>query len=280
MEQGRWGNDNAVAMTGPGVDSHAHVFTRNCALARDRRYTPVREAPLDGYLAALDRHGISHAVLVQPSFLGTANDYLLDSLKTVRSRLRGVVVVDRDIGDDELDAMAAAGVVGIRLNLIGIEDHADALRLYDRALLERVVARGWHIDIQASGLVFAKTLDRVLTVGAPVVVDHFGRPNPRAGLEDPGFRTLLSLADEPNLWVKLSGPYRFTEDPAPYAAALLGVFTPQRLLWGSDWPWTQFESGRDYGTCLGWLADWVPDAAQRRAILWDNPSALYGLTVD
>ena len=65
MEQGRGGNDKAAAVIGQGVDSHAHVFTRDCALARNRRYTPVREAPLDGYLAALDRHGISHAVLVQ-----------------------------------------------------------------------------------------------------------------------------------------------------------------------------------------------------------------------
>lgn len=271
------GNCAAGSVSFGGVDSHAHVFTRSCPLAPDRRYTPVREAPLDGYLAALDRHGISHGVLVQPSFLGTDNGYLLESLKRAPERLRGVVVVGHRIGDQELDTMAALGVVGIRLNLIGIDDHADALRLYDRDLLERVAARGWHIDIQATGMVFAKTLDRVLAIGAPLVVDHFGRPNARAGLDDPGFRTLLSLADNRQLWVKLSGPYRFTDDPAPYAAALLGMFASDRLLWGSDWPWTQFESGRDFGTCLGWLEDWVPDPLRRQAILWDNPAALYGL---
>ena len=44
------------------VDCHAHVFTRACKLAPDRRYTPTYEAPLASYLALLDRYGLSHGM--------------------------------------------------------------------------------------------------------------------------------------------------------------------------------------------------------------------------
>ena len=59
------------------IDTHAHVFERGLPLARHRRYVPDYDAPLDAYLNQLDRHGVSHGVLVQPSFLGTDCGYLL-----------------------------------------------------------------------------------------------------------------------------------------------------------------------------------------------------------
>ncbi len=267
-----------VATPGQGLvrmDCHAHVFTRACRLAPERRYTPAEEAPLASYLAVLDRHGMSHGVLVQPSFLGSDNGYLLDCLRQVPERLRGIVVVTPEVSDRELDAMAAAGVVGIRLNLIGLEDPAEVARHCDRVLLQRIAARGWHVEIHATGAVFAAALDRALSSDAPVAVDHFGRPDPRAGADDPGFRALLSLAGHPLLWVKLSGPYRFAQDPGPFAAALFEAFGGERLLWGRDWPWTQHEAGHDYAAGLSWLEDWVPDREQRRRVLGANAARLY-----
>lgn len=257
------------------TDCHAHVFTRGCRLAPDRRYTPDYEAPLASYLAELDRHGMSHGVLVQPSFLGTDNGYLLNCLGKAPGRLRGIVVVTPEVQDRDLDAMTAAGVAGIRLNLIGLEDPAEVARHCDRVLLRRIAARGWHIEIHATGAIFAAAVDRALSSDAQVVVDHFGRPDPRAGAEDPGFQALLGLAGHSRLWVKLSGPYRFTRDPGPYAAALFEAFGGERMLWGSDWPWTQHEFGHDYGACLSWLEGWVPDREQRRRVLGENAARLY-----
>jgi predicted TIM-barrel fold metal-dependent hydrolase len=262
------------------MDCHAHVFTRACQLASERRYTPAYEAPLARYLAILDRHDMSHGALVQPSFLGNDNGYLLDCLGRAPDRLRGVVVVAPQVSDRELDAMAAAGVVGIRLNLIGLEEPAEVVRHYDRLLLRRIAARGWHVEIHARGAVFAAALDRALSSDAQVVVDHFGRPDSRAGADDPGFRTLLSLAGNPLVWVKLSGPYRLARDPGPFAAALFEAFGGERLLWGSDWPWTQHEADHDYGSCLRWLEDWVPDPGQRRRVLGENAARLYRLAGD
>src|ERR1700739_4900550 len=94
-----------------GIDSHAHVFVRGLSLASGRRYAPTYEATLDDYRAMLASIGLSHGVLVQPSFLGTDNGFLLSCLDAHPEQLRGVVVVDpaRDIG--QIDAWHARGVV-------------------------------------------------------------------------------------------------------------------------------------------------------------------------
>ena len=60
------------------------------------------------------------------------------------------------------------------------------------------------------------------------------------------------------VWVKLSAPYRLGGvDPGPYAAAFLAHFGPERLLWGSDWPWTENEAATSYGECMGQIGGWL-----------------------
>ena len=61
-----------------------------------------------------------------------------------------------------------------------------------------------------------------------------------------------------------------------YADMLLREGGPERLLWGSDWPWTQNAAGKTYALTLEWLRRWVPDDAQRDAILGATPAALFG----
>jgi hypothetical protein len=71
----------SVVTLPPGsVDTHAHVFTRELRLAPDPRYVPESGAPIERYLNLLDAHGIAAGILVQPSFLGTDNEYLIAAL--------------------------------------------------------------------------------------------------------------------------------------------------------------------------------------------------------
>lgn len=89
-----------------GIDAHAHVFSKDLSLASGRRYSPDYDATVQAYLANLSEHGLSHGVLVQPSFLGTDNRFLLDALAQAPDRLRGVAVVDTDISRGALQHMA------------------------------------------------------------------------------------------------------------------------------------------------------------------------------
>lgn len=260
-------------MIGP-VDCHAHVFTRDLPMAADARFRPNADAPIARYLALLDAHAIAGAVLVQPSFLGTDNDYLLAAIAQAPERLRGVAVVDRSIAIAQLNRLEAAGIAGIRLNVIGraVPPLAEAPW---RGLIERIAWRGWHIEVLAEGAQWSAILPPLAAAGARIVVDHFGRP--QGGLACPGFRAILAAGRRADLWAKLSAPYGGAGAAAgDCARALLDAVGPQRLVWGSDWPWLQHPEIADYGATRAWLDDWLPDAAVRDAVLTANPAALYG----
>jgi predicted TIM-barrel fold metal-dependent hydrolase len=249
-------------MTAPlPVDTHAHVFARDLAFAAQRRYTPAYDASLDDFVAVLDRHGVGEGVLVQPSFLGTDNTFMLAAIAASGGRLRGIAVVDPAVTDEELDTLSAGGAVGIRYNLVGT-DAATIARPDYATLSRRVAARGWQIELHADGHQLPGLLDLLLPLGTPIVVDHFGRPDPARGRDDPGFRRLLAAGPAAPLFVKISGSYRSGNRGAEYVRALLDTLGPMRLLWGSDWPFTQFEDRRRYADGVAELQTWCSEAEQ------------------
>jgi len=241
----------------PAVDTHAHVFDRSCRLVEGRRYSPDYEAPTERYIAMLDRAGVRHGVLVQPSFLGTDNAYLLAGLRAFPDRLRGVAVLAPEIGDAELEAMAEAGIHGIRYNLLG-RDPAMVATPDCRALTRRVTDLGWLVEVQVPGAELPAVLDTLLKDAKTIVVDHFGKPGTAEPKSDPGYCKLTEFDPGGPVWVKLSAPYRQGGiDVASFSAAFLAHFRPERLLWGSDWPWTENEAATSYGECLGQIGRWL-----------------------
>lgn len=243
----------------PLIDSHVHVWDRSCTLIEGARYHPDYEAMIGTYLDILDAHSIGKAVLVQPSFLGTDNTYLLDCLRAHPDRLRGIVVLDPATTETELDDLTAAGVIGARFNLIG---HAPVSIATPEAtrFIRAISARNWWSEVQLEGEHWPIVLDTLNASGARIMVDHFGKPS---GPDCPGHLALLN-ADPARICVKFSAPYRQRiSDLAPYARAFLDAWGPERCLWGSDWPWTQNEGNHSYAETISWLEDWTCDAERR-----------------
>src|SRR5579871_4035203 len=108
-----------VARRSAAVDSHAHVFLHDLTFAKGSRYTPTYDAAPETYLAQLDAHGIGGGLLVQPSFLGTDNSYMVKALEAFPGRFRGIAVVEPVIGRADIEALRRKGVVGVRWNLMG-----------------------------------------------------------------------------------------------------------------------------------------------------------------
>lgn len=261
----------------PVIDTHAHVFHRGLKLAPGRRYAPDYDAPLALYLEQLDRNGISNGVLVQPSFLGTDNSYLVDCLNQANGRLRGVAVVDLAVSLDELRMLDRAGVVGIRLNLVG-QPLPDLAASEWKTLLVGVKSMGWQVEVQRNASDLALLAPRLLDHGVTIVLDHYALPDPKLGVADPGFRSMLKLGATRSVWVKISAPYRngaAGEDFAKAAYPLLrGAFGLDRLLWGSDWPHTQFESSQSYAKNREFLDTLVVDPGERAQVL-ASPRSLF-----
>ncbi|MGO9358663.1 MAG: amidohydrolase family protein [Xanthobacteraceae bacterium] len=260
------------------IDAHAHVFHRGLTMAAARRYTPAADASVDLYLRRLDENGMTHGVLVQPSFLGVDNSYLVDSVAAAGGRLRGVAVVDPAISRAQLQRLDAAGVVGARLNLVGNAPLPDLSAPEWRHLLRDVAALGWQIEVQRSARDLRALAPVLLAAEVSVVLDHFALPDPALGASDPDWRALLELGRTRRLWVKLSGPYRsgprgreIARDAFPVLRDTLGV---DRLMWGSDWPHTQFEASESYAGARAFLDRLVPDARERAALL-ASPAELF-----
>jgi len=268
-----------------GIDGHAHVFSRELDLTSARRYSPDYDATLALYRHNLQSHGLSHGVLVQPSFLGTDNRYLLDALKQAPGQLRGVVVVERDISRADLDTMDRLGVVGIRLNLMG-KALPDFSQPEWKLLFGHIAELDWHVELHRHVADIPALIRGLMPFGVKIVVDHFGRPDARLGLEQPGFREMLELGLGVQVWMKVSGIYRLEgseQENLDFARAALPLlvqsFGPQRLVWGSDWPHTQHEKQVSYSTVVEQLQALGCSPQVMRSLLIEAPQVLFDFSV-
>jgi 2-pyrone-4,6-dicarboxylate lactonase len=269
----------------PGAtDCHAHVFgpAARYPWSPARGYTPP-DCLLADYRHMLATIGCERAVLVQPSVYGTDNRAHLDALAEAGPAFRMVAVPAPDAPQAELERMAAAGVRGVRFNLVSRGGGSlDGLE----SMARRLAPLGWHIQLFAGPETLARIEPALAALPVPVVIDHMGHVTTDLGLDNPGFQALLRLLRGGNAWVKLSGAYRTSCEPrapyrdvVPYAQALIEA-GPERCVWGSDWP-HPMHNGRPMpndGDLADLLADWAPDPAVRRRILVDNPARLYGFT--
>src|SRR5438309_11058283 len=133
-------------------DCHTHIHgdPGKFPFFPGRVYTPEMALPEE--MAALHRAlGMPRVVIVKPRVYGTDNSATLYGMKARGADARGVAVIDDKTPEAELDAMAQAGVRGIRLNLTtgGAADPATGRKLF-QAGISRIKSRGWHIQINTS----------------------------------------------------------------------------------------------------------------------------------
>ena len=273
-----------------------HVFGpfERYPLAAERAYN-VTEAPLESHERMKREVGLERTVFVQASGYGEDNRAMLDALARLGARGRAVAALPIGFPNQELQSMHAAGVRGLRLNLVTLASRYPG----DRARLvgdyERMLAPlGWHLQVYADAATLEELEPALRRCGLNIVVDHMGLPDAAAGTGQPGFQALLRLLAAKHVWVKLAGADRITRasgrlrDAIPFMRALAAA-APERLVWGSDWPHIGFHSRRqvegreplpfrvlDAGELLDVLIEAVPDAGLRRAILTANPAKLYG----
>lgn len=265
-----------------GIDSHAHVFSRDLNLIGERRYTPDYDATLEQYLTHLHAHGLSHGVLVQPSFLGTDNSYLLAALRQAPQQLRGVVVLEPGVSRVMLNEMDQLGVVGVRLNLVG-KALPDFRNSAWRAFFSHIADLDWHVELHREVKDLPGLIHQLTPYGLKLVIDHFGRPDANSGVDQPGFCELLELGSKGSIWMKVSGIYRLGGTPqqninfARMALPLLEQsFGLRQLVWGSDWPHTQHEQSIGFRTVVDQLKALECSTQVSDSLLVQVPRRLFG----
>ncbi|HYF20580.1 MAG TPA: amidohydrolase family protein [Ramlibacter sp.] len=262
-------------------DCHAHVFGpyEHFPLAAERSYTPP-EAPEAQYLELLRRLGMSHGVLIHPSAYGDDHALLLHMLQQ-HANLRGVVTVRPD-GPLAVEGLRDRGVRAARFmhrsNATG--NFAGSASLRDLQDLAPALAdAGLHAELWTDCQALPDIAPVLRTLPLPVVIDHMAMFDLVQGLADPGFRVLLDLVASGKVWVKLCAYRNLLNVADPdmgraFQQALVQA-NPERLVWGSDWPFLRVNPAPDAGDLLEIFKRWAGSEQVVEQVLLTNPAALY-----
>lgn len=269
----------------PKIDCHHHVIDPvQYPYPTDSTYQPAgpEVGPAAYYEQVMQAYGIRHSVIVQPtSAYAYDNSCLLDTLAHNKGRHKGVVVVPNDVSSETLAQYKAQGVVGVALNaaLLGPERF-----LKVDTLMGRLAELDLYAQVQVKDDQLLALLPLLQRTRPRVLIDHSGRPDASAGLQQPAFQALLSLASNGRTFVKLSGPSQYSKerspytDAQPYQLALLQAFTAENCMWGTDWPFLRAHQHMELGTVLTTFGEMFPNASDRHQILWETPKRLFGFS--
>lgn len=279
----------------PRIDAHQHFWK----LARgDYRWLGPELTPLYRDFGPADlaplraRHGIDGSVLVQAADSVAETEYML-ALAAQDPTILGVVGwVDFEAKDvaDTLERLARnPKLVGVRPMLQDIPD----VRWMLRDNLAPAFAALVELNLAFDALVKPPHLPHLVRLvdrhpDLRIVVDHGAKPTISAGERWPARAAwsadLRRLAAHPRLHCKLSGLVTEASrdwsesDLAPYAHELVEIFTPQRTMWGSDWPVVDLAGGysRWYESAHAVFAGL--HAGERRALFGATAAEFYGLS--
>jgi 2-pyrone-4,6-dicarboxylate lactonase len=266
-------------------DSHFHIFgpAERYPYGTDLRYKPPL-APLDDYLVLARRLGFERWVFVQPSAYGRDNACMLDAMHNLPG-CRGIVDIHEDVPDVEIEALNAAGVCGVRINVppVKLPEAGFAVTLLPR--IARLDARcaeiGWKLDFLLPGWLTEELMGTLRRLKADFMLAHMGMFLAKDGVSQRGFQQLLDLLHhgEGRCWVKLTGLYRMSAAPGfadagPMMQALVEA-APDRMIWGSDYPHLSFADRVGTVELFNFFGRWVPDEGARRKVLVDNPQRLF-----
>jgi L-fuconolactonase len=237
------------------VDAHHHLWdtrVREYAWMAGPELAPIRRPfTLDDLRREASAAGVARTVLVQAvGDLGETRE-LLAAAAASEGLVAGVVGwVDLTAADvaGVLDRLRAGPggdrLVGVRHQVQDEPDPAWLARTDVRRGLRAVADAGLAYDLLV--LVPQLPAARAAVAALPdarFVLDHAAKPAIAAGSLEPWAGELAALARLPNVACKLSGlvtEARWDDWDAdrirPYADHVLGVFGPERVMFGSDWP--------------------------------------------
>lgn len=244
------------------IDAHVHVWTPDeTHFLRDPHYSgppavPPGFAP-DRLLEIARPLGVNRIVLIQMSFYGTDNSYMVDAMKRYPRVFSGVAVVDHDSAalSEEMARLATLGVRGFRISKGNRP--SGWLETGNMRKMWRLAGENQLAICPLIGSSSFPALDRMCAEfpGTTVVIDHLARIGIDGVVREEDVKALCNLARHARVYIKISAFYALGERHYPYTDlgplihALYDAYGPQRLMWGSDSPF-QVETPHSYAGSL------------------------------
>ncbi|MGO6996454.1 amidohydrolase family protein [Rhizobium leguminosarum] len=258
------------------VDTHFHVFRTGAPLNTPRSYTPDI-ATFSDWIEFSGSLGIVRGILVQPSVYGRDNRVLLEALAAYPDRLRGVVVIDPETTETEIERLDRLGVRGVRINT---RNKGGLPLAAARTLAESIAPVGWSLQLQINPEQLSDIAATLSGIRLPIVIDHLGFIPLARETRSLHVDALKRLMDRAEAYVKVTAPYRLTKDVNYDGFAEVGralaTSHAERLLWGSDWPHTELWDGMPDDTELvETMQATIDDPAVAEKIFVRNAEALF-----
>jgi len=249
------------------IDSHVHVWTNQF----DRYpivppFQPEEMQPPTFEPETLLGHampsGVGRIVLVQMSYYGSDNRYMLDVMKAHPGTFGGIGIVDP--ANRPVEAMKGLKEQGVRGFRIQPHD-ATADRWLDDEASRAMWTCANDENLAMCALIdppFLASLERELKrrPKTPVVIDHFARIGISGSIREKDLEALLKLADYEKVHVKISAYYALGKKQSPYVDLLpmiekvIAAYGADRCMWGSDAPYQVME-GHNYQDSLALITE-------------------------
>jgi 2-pyrone-4,6-dicarboxylate lactonase len=263
------------AVPAGAIDCHGHIF-------EDQTVFPIADpsmplAGIEDFFAVHDAMGMHRGVLVQGGAYKLDNSAMIAALRRFPDRLRGVALVGQDTSISRLAELHGEGVRALRFTRDGPTPMS-----FLQKLAPGMREIGLHVELYAGLTEFLDVFHVLDDLGLRIVLDHLGGPYHVAdhGVTSAAFRKLIELVGSKDIWIKLtpqrvSGMFPHYEDARGHFDAIISAI-PNRVVWGSDWPFPNMSEATPHPTdLLDLFIEWTPKDVLRR-ILVDNAERLYG----
>ncbi|WP_299146515.1 amidohydrolase [uncultured Tateyamaria sp.] len=269
-----------IALPENAWDAHVHMLGGpQHPLSPTRAEAPAPGHDFDDWLRLFRAHlgalGCTRSLIVHSIIYGTDNSVTLDAVRALGRGFKGVGLLPDGASQAEVAHLAQNEIVAVRLNYV----HGGVLT-WDgaRAMAPMLADQGMHIQMLLhADQHIVELSDDIRALPVPLVIDHCGWPT-NLDPDTPAIDTLCNLMAEGHVIVKLSAPYRLTNDialAAPLMRRLIDA-NPDACLWGSDWPHIMLNgAGMPRAAALADGLSAITTAEERQKIFVDTPTSLF-----
>jgi L-fuconolactonase len=280
------GRDDAMK-----IDAHQHFW----------KYTPAEYGWISDDMAVLRRDhlpaeferlaaavGMEGSIAVQARQSLAETEWLL-ALAAEYPFIKGVVGWV-DLRSDRLDEQLAGYSQDRKLRGVRhvVQDEPDDEFMMRKDFLRGIAALS-HYGLAYDILIYPKHIRCAARLvqkfpGQRFVVDHIAKPLIRKHELEPWKSDMQELARHENVWCKLSGMVTEADprnwkpaDFLPYMDAVLEMYGPRRLMFGSDWPVCTVAAR--YGEVFAIVRDFIGglSSAEQERIMGRTAADFYGL---
>lgn len=227
------------------VDAHVHVWDPAFPTHPDHPLPPIPGETTD-LINNMDVAGIEKAIIVQPINYMFDHTYVQAAVRAFPTRLFGVALANTkgapEVACDEMDVLVQNGFRGFRINPNFTGD------TFKHESVLAVLKRASELDVPVA--LFAKPkhvpeLEYLVQVcpNAKIILDHFAfaTPGDRSAQE----AVIDVVRRHSNVFIKTSAWFRVSKTEWPhndlhsFLDDLILAAGPERLMWGSDYPFVK-----------------------------------------